>query len=319
MASSPILAVDEDIDDHIQAFCRSRVGLAPIDVIRDIARIVCIVNLVQNGTLDGTSMVLCGGMAMCCLDSPRMSVFDGDAASHLPPDVSALPAMLAHDEDDIEIVAGPWRTGKQLVTFRPVTYDARFSQLAGAQDEFSLSVAHRGIERPAIWRPLNHRYPFALLAEDIEVPIMDPDEILAEKTVAWWLYGHAKHYNDIAFLAARLRIEGRDRDADTRRLIHRLIDKKLDVNRTVSKELDLRVASLDSVARRRRLEQPDDHVDPKHNFNTLSYLQDAPPPRADVDRFIQRILLPVLFDGWATPPEPPAAPARSNHPARHPR
>lgn len=146
-------------------------------------------------------------------------------------------------------------------------------------------------------RPLNHRYPFALLAEDIEVPIMDPDEILAEKTVAWWLYGHAKHYNDIAFLAARLRIEGRDRDADTRRLVRRLIDKKLDVNRAVSKELDLRVASLDSVARRRRLEQPDDHVDPKHNFNTLSYLRDAPPPRADVDRFIQRILVPVLFDG----------------------
>jgi hypothetical protein len=122
---------------------------------------------------------------------------------------------------------------------------------------------------------------------------MDPDEILAEKTVAWWLYGHAKHYNDIAFLAARLRIEGRDRDADTRPS-HPPPDRQ-EARRQPHRQQGARPSCR--VARRRRLETPDDHVDPKHNFNTLSYLQDAPPPRADVDRFIQRILLPVLFDG----------------------
>jgi hypothetical protein len=295
MASSPILAVDEDVDDQIRAFCADRRRLEPADVIRDIARIVCIVNLVRNGTLDGRQMVLCGGMAMRCLDSPRMSVFDGDTASHVPPDTDVLPGRISHDEDDIEIVAGPWRPSNQLITFTPVTFDARFSELAGAQDEFSLSVANRGIERDAIWRRLNHRYPFRLLAEDVDVPIMDPDEILAEKTVSWWLFGHAKHYNDMAFIAARLRAEGRDRDEHVRRLIRALIDKKLDVNREVSDNLARRVAALDDAARQRRLASPDDHVDPKHDFDSLSYLHAAPPSRASVNGLVQRVLMPVLF------------------------
>jgi len=104
---------------------------------------------------------------------------------------------ISHDEEEITIQAGAWRRGDELITFRPVEYDARFSQLAGAKDEFSLSVSHRGVERPAPWRALNHRYPFPLLAQDVEVPIMDPDEILAEKIVAWWLFGHAEHYNEL--------------------------------------------------------------------------------------------------------------------------
>jgi hypothetical protein len=100
MGSEPILAVDEDIDDQILKFCNSRERIEPEDVIRDIARIVCIVNLVKNGTLDGSQMVLCGGMAMRCLDSPRMSIFDGDTASRLPPEIDALAASVSHEEDD---------------------------------------------------------------------------------------------------------------------------------------------------------------------------------------------------------------------------
>ncbi len=64
MGSSPILAVDEDIDDHIRTFCLDRRGLQPNDIVRDIARIVCIVDLVRTGVLDGDVMALCGGMAM---------------------------------------------------------------------------------------------------------------------------------------------------------------------------------------------------------------------------------------------------------------
>jgi hypothetical protein len=297
MASDPILAVDEEIDDQITGFCSARDGLEEADVIRDIARIVCIVNLVRNGTLDGKQMVLCGGMAMRCLDSPRMSVFDGDTASRLPPDTQALSGALSHDEDDIEIIAGPWRPSSQLITFQPVTYDARFSQLAGAQDEFSLSVAHRGIESPPLRRLLNHRYPFPLLAEDVTVPIMHPDEILAEKVVAWWLFGHAKHYNDIAFLAGLLVAEGRrDIDPKLRARVRKFIKKKLQVNWKISDQLARRVDALDEPERRRRLEQPDDHVESKHDFNTLSYLHEKPPSRASVNSLVQRILIPVIFD-----------------------
>ncbi|MEX1142293.1 MAG: nucleotidyl transferase AbiEii/AbiGii toxin family protein [Thermoleophilaceae bacterium] len=296
MASSAILAIDDDVDDHIRTFCATRPRLEPATVIRDIARIVCIANLVRNGTLDGEQMVLCGGMAMRCLDSPRISVFDGDTASHVPPDTRALAASICHDEDDMEIVAGPWRLGNQLVTFAPVAYDARFSQLAGAQDEFSLSVAHRGIERAAIWRTLNHRYPFPVLTENVLVPIMDPDEILAEKIVSWWLFGHAKHYNDTAFLAARLMGEGRDREPQLRRLIRALVAKKLDVNRAVSGNVARRVAALDATERRRRLADPDRHVDPRRDFDSLSYLHGTPPSRASVGGLVQRVVIPILFD-----------------------
>jgi len=297
MASSPILVLDENIDDQITEFCKDRSGIEPGDVIRDIARIVCIVNLVRHGTLNGEQMVLCGGMAMRCLDSPRMSVFDGDTASRIPPDTDALPGAISHDEEDIEIVAGPWRRGNQLITFRPVTYDARFSQLAGAQDEFSLSVAHRGIEsREILWRPLNHRYPFPVLAEEVPVPIMDPDEILAEKIVAWWLFGHAKHYNDLAFLGARLATDGRRHlDTGVQRRVRAFVEKKLDVNTEISADIARRIAALDGPERRRRLEQPDDHVAPKHTFNTLSYLHGKPPSRASVNSLVQRIVVPLVF------------------------
>jgi hypothetical protein len=299
MASSPILSVSEDIDDEIGRFCATRPGLTEEQVVRDIARIVCIVNLVRNGTLDGTNTVLCGGMAMRCLDSPRMSIFDGDTSSRLTPDAEALRDAISYEEEDMAISAGPWEPGNDLITFRPVEYDARFSQLPAARDEFSLSISHRGVERPALWRPLNHRYPFPVLAEEIDVPIMDPDEILAEKLVAWWLFGHAKHYNDIAFLGLRLYADDRrDMDPDARQLVRRLVEIKLERNRDVSRAHAGRVAALSQAERERRLAQPDDHVDPspRRSFDSFSYLHGAPPARADVDRAIHRILMPMLFD-----------------------
>jgi hypothetical protein len=51
MASEPILAVGTDIDDQIVEFCNGFPTLEPAAVVRDIARIVCITNLVRNGTL----------------------------------------------------------------------------------------------------------------------------------------------------------------------------------------------------------------------------------------------------------------------------
>jgi hypothetical protein len=297
--TDPILAIEANIDDQIIDFCKTRPGLTEEQVVRDIARIVCIVNLVRNGTLDGTNTVLCGGMAMRCLDSPRMSVFDGDTSSRNEPDPEVLRDAISYDEEEITIKAGPLQRGDELITFRPVEYDARFSQLRGAQDEFSLSVSYRGVERPTLWRPLNHRYTFPVLSENLEVPIMEPDEIMAEKIVAWWLFGHAKHYNDIAFLAARMMNEaGRNRSPEVKGRMNSLIDTKLGRNRDVSASLANRVDALTPSERRRRLEEPEDHVDPDQHkgFNSLAYLHGPRPDRAQVDRLVQRIVLPLLFD-----------------------
>lgn len=188
MASNPILAIDEDIDDQITEFCRGRDGIAEADVIRDIARIVCIVNLVQNGTLDGEQMVLCGGMAMRCLDSPRMSIFDGDTASRLPPDPSALPSAISHDE------------------------------------------GRSNLER------------------------------------------------------------------ETRERVRGLVETKLGVNRRISGVQSRRIDALTEPIRRGRLLDPDEHLDNRHDFETLSYLHAERPRRAEIDRIVQRVVIPVLLD-----------------------
>jgi hypothetical protein len=135
------------------------------------------------------------------------------------------------------------------------------------------------------------------LAFEVEVPIMHPDEMLAEKTVAWWLFGHAKHYNDIAFLAARLMADGReDLKPELRGRVRALVERKIDVNKNVSAAITQRIAALNPSERRRRLEEPDEHVEAKRGFNTLSYLHGNPPSSASVNGLVQRILIPILFD-----------------------
>lgn len=182
MASNQLLAVNEDIDEQIERFCAINERVTIPEVIRDIARIACIVNLVRNGTLDGRNTVLCGGMAMRCLDSPRLSIWDGDTSSRSVPDAETLGSALSYVDEDIAIKPGPihgWKRGKQLITAQPINYTAYFTTLDPGQAEFSLSVSHRGVESPPIWRVLNDGYPFPVLAQRIEVPLMDPDEMLA--------------------------------------------------------------------------------------------------------------------------------------------
>jgi hypothetical protein len=296
MGSDPILAVEVDIDDQIIEFCKAHPTLEPQDVVRDIARIVCIANLVRNGTLDGKTMVLCGGMAMRCLESPRMSVYDGDAASRVPVDPDSLRLAISYDEPEIAITAGPVQTGKDLITFQPVIYTARFSELPAAQDEFSLSFAQRGIELPSITRRLRHRYPFPVLAEELEVPIMNPEEILAEKIVAWWLFGHAKHYNDIAFMGLLLAATKEHQDPAVRRRVRGVIEKKLSINAQISDQHQRRVEALIHVERKLRLTDPDRHVDPKKGFDTLSFLLGARPSMATTKTNVDRYIVPLLFD-----------------------
>jgi hypothetical protein len=215
------------------------------------------------------------------------------------PDVDAMRDAISYSEPDIAISAGAWHPSRDLITFQPIGYEARFSELPGSNSEFSLSIAHRGIELPADRARFNHRYPFPVLADPVDVPIMHPDEILAEKIVAWLLFGHAKHYNDIAFLVVRMRYAQNqaDLDADRRQQVRRTIESKLKTNESVSSAIARRVQALASEPeRRRRLEEPDDHVDPKRNFDTLSYLHGQAPERRSVKTAIDEILLPMLFD-----------------------
>jgi hypothetical protein len=64
----------------------------------------------------------------------------------------------------------------------------------------------------------------------------------------------------------------------------------------VSQNLARRVEKLDDAERRRRLDSPDEHVDPSHDFDSLSYLHNEPPTASSVRALVQRVVMPILFD-----------------------
>lgn len=162
------LALPEDIDDRIEDLVADNEQLTVETVVRDIARIHTIVRLVEQGWLDGETAVLCGGMAMRCLDSPRFTFMDTDTSRKEEPDRETLRTAIAADDDDLLLVpaaADDWKDGKDLVTAQPLTYDPRFTTLNAGDNTFTLSVAWRGLERPCEWRPIRHGYPFEILAD----------------------------------------------------------------------------------------------------------------------------------------------------------
>lgn len=296
VSKPPFLEVNENIDDEIEDFCEDNSNLEPEAVLRDIARIVCIANLVHSGQIDGKSIVLCGGMAMRCLDSPRMSVFDGDLAGKDQPVSSEFAEEISYEEYELSIKSSEWTPGKNLTTFVPVKYSARFSELPGADSEFSLSITNRGIELPSILKPFNHRYPFKILKEEIEVPIMDPKEILAEKTVAWWLFEHAKHYNDIGYLSLYLQRKGLNTNNRDKAIIKSLVRQKMNSNIKTGGEAKLRAENRNERSKRDRLENPENYVDSKHNFSSLSYINGIAPPLGTIKKLVKDILVPILFE-----------------------
>lgn len=125
---------------------------------------------------------------------------------------------------------------------------------------------------------------------------MNPEEILAEKVVAWWLFGHAKHYNDIAFLGLLLAAGQHHQEPTVRRRIRAVIEKKLAVNAGISTQHRRRVQALLPVERERRITDPDSHVDPTKGFDTLSFLLGKRPEFATIKTNVDRYIVPLLFD-----------------------
>jgi hypothetical protein len=159
------LNVPEDIDDHIEDLVRERNGQLTITaVVQDIARWACIVNLVNQGYLDGKNRMLGGGMAMRCYKSSRASVYDADTSSRLALDRQELADVIAYQDDDIFMKVKAWKSGLNIGKAEPIEFRADFTQLPLTDSTFSLSEANRGIKRDSAWLPINHGYPFEILA-----------------------------------------------------------------------------------------------------------------------------------------------------------
>jgi hypothetical protein len=299
MASSHerrLLALPDDIDDQIEALAEANPKLSITGVVRDIARIILILNLVEQDVLNDKTVV-CGGMALRCYHSSRFSIYDTDTSSSVTRlDRQALARALDYTDDDIRIrAASPqeWDYGYKLVTAQPITYTPTFTTLALDDNTFSLTVSHRGLRRPAQWREIVTGYPFSLgIPKETLIPVMHLHEILAEKLASWWLFGHAKHYADIGFIGSLLKLEDRYLDPNVRGDVLALVEEKLEVNAELH---DDRVAALSENVRRARLENPSSHIDPKNNWNKVSYLGATQFTLAAAQTAVKAVIIPLLF------------------------
>lgn len=297
--ASEYLGVPEDIDEQIAEFVEDRPGVTVEMVLRDITRIATIVKLVKTGWLDGEDAVLCGGMAMRCLESPRFTIFDTDTSSIHEPDRHALARAIETDEDDLlvhPVAPAQWKDGKDLVTAQPINYEPRFSTLDAGNTRFTLSVTWRGLERNAVWETMKLGYPFPVLPDpNMKIPIMAPNEMLAEKLCAWWINGLAKQYHDVAFLGRRLERLGELTKPEIRTDLLELIDAKLKGNRSVSSRNREAVDRLNGPGRIGLLRSPERHIDPGRGFDTLSYLFGEPPSVTEMAKTVETtIIRPIL-------------------------
>jgi hypothetical protein len=206
-----MLQVDYPSDEFIAQFAKDH-KLTAADVLRDIARLIAIHQMTVETRFLSDDCVLCGGVAMRFYGSRRFTVTDTDASYRLDDwDELDLQAALNIEVEDLTIEAGDpayWQRKNRLTTAQPVEFSEEFSNFRSdrRQRTFKVTVSRRGLIEPACWRPIVHDYP-DMGIEDVEVPIMDINEQLAEKILGWSVNGLAKHYLDCAWIAGKMRAE----------------------------------------------------------------------------------------------------------------
>ena len=300
MAADNYFDLPEDIDDQIRDLATGHRTLTEERVIRDIARIHCLIHMVEVGIL-GDDAVLTGGMAMRCYKSRRFSVYDSDTSSIPAVTDQQLLRALNYEDDDVRVSISridPEDKGKDLISAHPVEFTPFFTRIDLQDTTFKVTVSNRGVERPAEWLPLHTGYPFALWGPErkYRLPVMARNELLAEKIVAWWMFAPAKHYVDISYLASLLYSDGLVDEPATKDDIRALVEKKLEVNRSVSRDHAARVEALTSESRKDRLLNPQDYLSPEHGFGKLSFFSAKPPSGDTMKIAVRRWIVPLLFD-----------------------
>ncbi|MBB4663009.1 nucleotidyl transferase AbiEii/AbiGii toxin family protein [Conexibacter arvalis] len=244
--------------DDIERY-REQLGVPSDAIIRDIARLVTIAEMVHRGDLND-DWVLTGGMAMRLRGSPRFTMADTDTSRRLGAlDRDRIAEALTVDQSELTVTpadATGWKPGKKLVTARPVNYEAFFAAVGGAavEDQFTFTVSWRGLEEPAQHLALVHPYDQLQMPPTI-VPVMDLTEQVAEKVVGWCAHGLIKHYVDIAWVFHRLsdQVDGSK--------LGRLVERKLAIGRELFPGAYAEFNDLNSVFR--PLYDPDRHVPPQ--------------------------------------------------------
>jgi hypothetical protein len=301
-----MLQVDYPSDEFITQFAKTH-RLTAADVLRDIARLIAIHQMTLETKFLSDDCVLCGGVAMRFYGSRRFTVTDTDASYRLDDwDELDLQAALNIEVEDLTIEAGDpayWQRKNRLTTAQPVEFSEEFSNFRSdrRQRTFKVTVSRRGLIEPACWRPIVHDYP-DMGIEEVNVPIMDINEQLAEKILGWSVNGLAKHYLDCAWIAAKMRGEL------SRETLIRCLTKKLDDAKKREPANYSGFASMDDL--RAPLEEGDSwraplSSEPGRAASIIRYIG-TPITMAHARPAIRKYLIPLLWpDASPTSGAPP--------------
>jgi hypothetical protein len=244
----------DDIDRY-----RRELGVPPDAIVRDIARLVAIAHMVDQGRLN-EDWVLTGGMALRLRGSPRFTMRDTDTSRRTgEPEQHLIRDALTISSDGLEVTpADPaeWKPGRKLVSAQPIEFTAFFAGLGGQpiEDAFSFTVSWRGLQEPAEHLSLVHPYDTLDLPQT-GVPVMNLTEQVAEKIVGWCAHKLMKHYVDVAWVFHRLPHEV------NRPRLGPLVQHKLDVGRALFPNAYTQFPDLKSVFM--PLYEPDRHQPPQ--------------------------------------------------------
>lgn len=194
-------------DDELVMEEAKRHGLPEPVLIRDLVRIVEVINLARQGFF-GKESVLAGSIALRCFGSPRFTVYDADfsTSEDASPRPDVFKRMLAYEDDDLVIEPAkltPHDARGTAWKSEPIAYEPIFTTLVPDPGDrsFKADISFRGLVCEGIERELRVPYDMGLWLEPPTVWVMDPHEVAAEKILGWCVNRMAKHYADLGFIA----------------------------------------------------------------------------------------------------------------------
>jgi hypothetical protein len=284
-------------DDEATEAESEKHGIPEEVLIRDLVRVVEVLNLKAKGFF-GSQRVLAGSMALRCFNSPRFTVYDADFATAVgaQPGRKELEELLRYSDDDLEIIpASPTPHDARGTAWEsePIAYVPAFTSLAPeGSREFKADIASRGLVLPGIEREFRLPYDLGIWDEAPDLWIMDPHEVVAEKTLGWVVNRQAKHYADLGFIALGTTVSPKPLFVLDGNVLRETLAAKLEIMRGIQPDRYAAWPAIDHVVG--TLEE--DPVFGRGDWAQIVYV------RARRDRFkpellrsaVQRILVPML-------------------------
>lgn len=153
--------------------------------------------------------------------------------------------------------------------------------------QFKADIANRGLVLEGLQRELRVPYDLGIWAEAPVVWIMDPHEVVAEKTLGWVAHRQAKHYADLAFIALGTRAEAGPIFTLERGLLRETLAAKLGIMRNIQPGTYAPWTTIDDVIE----SLAEDPIFSREDWEKIVYV------RAKRDRFTKALLKSAVQKG----------------------